>query len=97
MYKREVQGIFKELIGKVSAPIKVKAEGSGVATAVAGNGRAVLRGGMLSVENPDGEKVTVVSADGKVLGFSSDSSISLNVGEGVVIVRIGDKSFKFVR
>ena len=96
-YSYTVQGIFKELIGKVSAPIEVKAEGSGVATAVAGNGRAVLRGGMLSVENPDGEKVTVVSADGKVLGFSSDSSINLNVGDGAVIVRIGDKSFKFVR
>lgn len=96
-YSYTVQGIFKELIGKISAPVEVKADGTGVATAVTANGRAVLRGGILSVENPDGEQVTVVSADGKVLASSTDTSVNIKVAAGAVIVRIGDKAFKFVR
>lgn len=96
-YSYTVQGFFRDLSGKISAPVEVNANGSGVATAVAGNGRAVLCGGVLNIANPDGENVTVVSADGKILALSSDSKLSLNVGEGAVIVRIGNKAFKFVR
>lgn len=96
-YSYTVQGAFKELMGEVSEAIEVKAGQSGVATAVAGNGRAVLIGGALSVTNPDGEKVTVVSADGKVLASSSDRQLTLTVEPGAVFVRIGKKAFKFVR
>lgn len=96
-YSYTVQGVFKELIGEISAPVEVNANSTGVATAIAGNGNAVLSRGVLSIANPDGENVTVVSADGKILAISSESQLTLNVKEGVVIVRIGKKAFKFVR
>lgn len=96
-YSYTVQGIFNNLSGKVSAPIEVKANGSGVATAIAGKGSAILSNGTLTIANPEGEKVTVVSADGKILSLSNDAQITLNVDGGAVIVRIGKKAFKFVR
>lgn len=97
-YSYKVQGIFKEIFGEVSESVEVVAgETDGVATAVAGNGIATLNGGVLNVANPDGEKVTVVTVDGKVLAITCDSELTLNVESGSVIVRIGDKTFKFVR
>lgn len=96
-YSYSVQGIFKNIYGKVSESVEVVAGNDGVATAVTGNGIATLNGGVLNVANPDGEKVTVVTVDGKVLAITCDSELTLNVESGSVIVRIGDKTFKFVR
>ena len=96
-YSYTVQGVFKEIIGEISDVIEVSGDSTGVAEAAAGNGHAVLKGNILDIANPDGEKVTVVSADGKILALTDDTAVSLKVAEGAVIVRIGGKCFKFIR
>lgn len=96
-YTYSVQGVFGQLVGAQSEIVEVKADGSGVAQVACGNGNVSLRGKVLSVINPDGEKVMVVSADGKVLASSSDKELTLDNISGVVLVKVGNKNYKFIR
>lgn len=96
-YSYYVQGVFREILGEPSDVVEVKAAGSGVAQSVLGNGKVSLNGDVLTVLNPDAEKVIVVSADGKVLASSDEDVVTLSAVSGVVLVKVGDKTFKVIR
>lgn len=59
-----------------------------------GRGNASFVGDVIKIQNPDCENVYIYTADGKILTLGDKAEIDYRAGNGIFVVRIGNKSVK---
>lgn len=96
LYSYRVQGFFGNVMGLASDPVAVNVDTK--VGEVADNGAKVaVEGSDVVILNPAGVQVYAYSADGRVVAASSDAEIRVSGYKGLLLVRIGEKTFKVVR